>query len=171
MPLREAPGDLPALQPSPGRPFGLYVHVPFCFTRCGYCDFNTYTPAELGGVNPDEWLEAVGTELQLAAARLDGPTLSTVFVGGGTPSLLGGERMARLLGMVRDHFVLAPDAEITTEANPESAWPDFFAATRTAGYTRVSLGMQSVSPRVLGVLDRIHTPNRSAADSRSSTNS
>ncbi|MCV7091362.1 radical SAM family heme chaperone HemW [Mycobacterium interjectum] len=166
MPLREAPGDLPALQPSPGRPFGLYVHVPFCFIRCGYCDFNTYTPAELGGVNPDAWLQALGTELELAAARLGGPSVSTVFVGGGTPSLLGGERLARLLGMVRDHFVLAPDAEITTEANPESAWPDFFSATRTAGYTRVSLGMQSVSPRVLGVLDRIHTPNRSAAAAR-----
>jgi putative oxygen-independent coproporphyrinogen III oxidase len=166
MPLREATGDLPALQPTPGQPFGLYLHVPFCITRCGYCDFNTYTPAELGGVNPDAWLQALGTELRLAAARLDGPTVSTVFVGGGTPSLLGGARVAKLLDMVRDHFTLAPDAEITTEANPESAWPDFFAAIRTAGYTRVSLGMQSVSPRVLGVLDRIHTPNRSAAAAR-----
>ncbi|MCW2658917.1 MAG: coproporphyrinogen oxidase [Mycobacterium sp.] len=166
MPLREAPVDLPALQPTPGQPFGLYVHVPFCITRCGYCDFNTYTPAELGGVNPDAWVQALGTELQLAAARLDGPTVSTVFVGGGTPSLLGGARVAKLLDMVREHFALAPDAEITTEANPESAWPDFFAAIRAAGYTRVSLGMQSVSPRVLGVLDRIHTPNRSAAAAR-----
>ncbi|OIN82120.1 radical SAM family heme chaperone HemW [Mycobacterium malmoense] len=166
MTLREAPVDLPALQPSPGRPFGLYVHVPFCITRCGYCDFNTYTPAELGGVNPDAWLLALRTELELAAARLDTPTVNTVFVGGGTPSLLGGERLARLLGMVREHFVLAPDAEVTTEANPESTWPDFFAAIRTAGYTRVSLGMQSVSPRVLGVLDRVHTPNRSATAAR-----
>src|SRR3984893_3636732 len=166
MPLREASVDLPALQPTPGQPFGLYVHVPFCITRCGYCDFNTYTPAELGGVNPDAWLQALRTELQLAAGRLDGPTLSTVFVGGGTPSLLGGARVAKLLDMVREHFALTPDAEITTEANPESAWPDFFAAIRAAGYTRVSLGMQSVSPRVLGVLDRIHTPNRSAAAAR-----
>ena len=166
MTLREAPVDLPALQPSPGQPFGLYLHVPFCITRCGYCDFNTYTPAELGGVNPDAWLQALGTELQLAAARLDGPTLSTVFVGGGTPSLLGGARLARLLDMVREHFALAPDAEVTTEANPESTWPEFFEAIRAAGYTRVSLGMQSVSPRVLGVLDRVHTPNRSAAAAR-----
>jgi putative oxygen-independent coproporphyrinogen III oxidase len=166
MTLREAPVDLPALRPTPGQPFGLYVHVPFCITRCGYCDFNTYTPAELGGVNPDAWLQALGVELRLAAARLDGPTVSTVFVGGGTPSLLGGARVAKLLDMVREHFALAPDAEITTEANPESAWPDFFAAIRAAGYTRVSLGMQSVSPRVLGVLDRIHTPNRSAAAAR-----
>lgn len=166
MPLREAPLDLPALRPTPGRRFGLYLHVPFCFTRCGYCDFNTYTPAELGGVNPDAWLEALGRELELAARHLDGPALSTVFVGGGTPSLLGGARIGRLLDMVREHFALTPDAEVTTEANPESAWPDFFAAARNAGYTRVSLGMQSVAPRVLGVLDRIHTPNRSAAAAR-----
>jgi putative oxygen-independent coproporphyrinogen III oxidase len=166
MPLREAPVDLPALEPNPGRPFGLYVHVPFCITRCGYCDFNTYTPAELGGVNPDAWLLALQAELELAAARLDGPTVGTVFVGGGTPSLLGGARLARLLDMVRERFALAPDAEVTTEANPESTWPEFFAAIRDAGYTRVSLGMQSVSPRVLGVLDRVHTPNRSAAAAR-----
>ena len=162
MTLREAPAELPALEPSPGQPFGLYVHVPFCITRCGYCDFNTYTPAELGGVNPDAWMEALRAELEMAAARLHAPTLDTVFVGGGTPSLLGGQRVATLLDMVRENFPLAPDAEVTTEANPESAWPDFFQAIRAAGYTRVSLGMQSVSPRVLGVLDRIHTPNRSA---------
>ncbi|EFG74512.1 putative oxygen-independent coproporphyrinogen III oxidase [Mycobacterium parascrofulaceum ATCC BAA-614] len=166
MTLREEAVALPELRPVPGRPFGVYIHVPFCITRCGYCDFNTYTPAELGGVNPDAWLAALRTELQLAAERLAGPTVDTVFVGGGTPSLLGGARVASLLDMVREHFALAPDAEITTEANPESAWPDFFDAARAAGYTRVSLGMQSVSPTVLGVLDRIHTPNRSAAAAR-----
>jgi oxygen-independent coproporphyrinogen-3 oxidase len=166
MALREQAVELPELQPVPGRPFGVYIHVPFCITRCGYCDFNTYTPAELGGVNPDAWLAALRTELKLAAERLSGPTVNTVFVGGGTPSLLGGARVAALLDMVREHFALAPDAEITTEANPESAWPDFFDTVRAAGYTRVSLGMQSVSPRVLGVLDRIHTPNRSAAAAR-----
>jgi oxygen-independent coproporphyrinogen-3 oxidase len=141
----------------------VYVHVPFCITRCGYCDFNTYTPAELGGVNPDAWLHALRTELALAAARLDAPTVNTVFVGGGTPSLLGGERLARLLDMVREHFVLAPDAEITTEANPESTWPEFFDAIRAAGYNRLSLGMQSVAPRVLATLDRVHSPGRAAA--------
>ncbi|WAC93258.1 radical SAM family heme chaperone HemW [Mycobacterium sp. Aquia_213] len=166
MALRAVPAELPGIQRSPGQSFGIYVHVPFCITRCGYCDFNTYTPAELGGVNPDAWLEALRTELALAAARLDAPTVNTVFVGGGTPSLLGPARIVALLDMVREHFVLAPDAEITTEANPESAWPDFFEAARAAGYTRVSLGMQSVSPFVLGVLDRIHTPNRSAAAAR-----
>ena len=166
MALSEAPVDLPGMQPSPGQPFGVYVHVPFCITRCGYCDFNTYTPAELGGVNPDAWLLALGTELKLAAARLDAPTVSTVFVGGGTPSLLGGDRLARLLDMVREHFVLAADAEVTTEANPESTWPEFFAAIRAAGYTRVSLGMQSVAPRVLATLDRVHSPGRASAAAR-----
>ena len=166
MALREEHVDLPDVQPIPGQPFGMYVHVPFCITRCGYCDFNTYTPAELGGVNPDAWLAALRTELELAAARLQGPTVNTVFVGGGTPSLLGGARLATLLDMVRENFALAADAEITTEANPESTWPDFFDAIRAAGYTRVSLGMQSVAPRVLGVLDRVHTPNRSAAAAR-----
>ncbi|GAB7146119.1 radical SAM family heme chaperone HemW [Mycobacterium riyadhense] len=166
MTVGAAPADLPAMKPGPGQPFGVYVHVPFCVTRCGYCDFNTYTPAELGGVNPDAWLQALRTELELAAARLDAPTVDTVFVGGGTPSLLGGERLATLLRMVRDHFVLAADAEVTTEANPESTWPEFFAAIREAGYTRVSLGMQSVAPRVLATLDRVHSPGRAAAAAR-----
>lgn len=161
-----SPVGLPDLQFSADGPFGIYVHVPFCFTRCGYCDFNTYTPAELGGVNPDAWLEVLAAELELAAAKLGGPTAQTVFIGGGTPSLLGPERLTQLLKSVRDNFELAVDAEVTTEANPESAWPDFFAAARAAGCTRVSLGMQSVAPHVLGVLDRIHTPNRSAAAAR-----
>jgi oxygen-independent coproporphyrinogen-3 oxidase len=163
MALHEAPVDLPGMQPNPGQPFGLYLHVPFCITRCGYCDFNTYTPAELGGVNPDAWLVALRTELELAAARLDAPTVNTVFVGGGTPSLLGGERLATLLDMVREQFALAPGAEVTTEANPESTWPEFFDAIQAAGYTRVSLGMQSVAPRVLATLDRVHSPGRASA--------
>jgi putative oxygen-independent coproporphyrinogen III oxidase len=157
------PIDLPAAALEPGRPFGVYVHVPFCITRCGYCDFNTYTPAELGGVNPDGWLQVLARELELASARLGGPTATTVFVGGGTPSLLGGPRLRTVLDLVRRHFGLAPDAEVTTEANPESTWPEMFDELLDAGYTRVSLGMQSVSPRVLGVLDRVHSPGRAAA--------
>ncbi|WP_343602356.1 radical SAM family heme chaperone HemW [Mycobacterium sp.] len=158
-----APAVLPELRLEPGGTFGVYVHVPFCLTRCGYCDFNTYTPAELGGVNPDRWLQVLRSELELAAARLGGPTVHTVFVGGGTPSLLGGERLAALLDMVRQEFVLAAGAEVTCEANPESTWPELFEALRSAGYTRISLGMQSVAPRVLATLDRVHSPGRSAA--------
>jgi putative oxygen-independent coproporphyrinogen III oxidase len=161
MPVRTAPVELPALATVPGRPFGIYIHVPFCATRCGYCDFNTYTPAELGGANPDGWLAALRVELHLAAARLGSPpAVDTVFVGGGTPSLLGGDGLAAVLDAVRAHFVLAPDAEVTTEANPESTSPRLFEKLRDAGFTRVSLGMQSMAPHVLAVLDRVHSPGR-----------
>ncbi|MBO0879803.1 MAG: radical SAM protein, partial [Mycobacterium sp.] len=163
MTARSAPVGVPDVHLSPGGPFGIYVHVPFCLTRCGYCDFNTYTPAELGGVNPDTWLLVLRSELELAAARLRAPTVHTVFVGGGTPSLLGPERLAAVLGSVRDNFPVASDAEVTTEANPESTWPEMFAALRSAGYNRISLGMQSVAPRVLAALDRVHSPGRAVA--------
>ncbi|MEO8816462.1 MAG: radical SAM family heme chaperone HemW [Mycobacterium sp.] len=158
--------DVARLPLEQGGPFGVYVHVPFCLTRCGYCDFNTYTPAELGGTNPDAWVAALSVELELAAARLGAPTADTVFVGGGTPSLLGGLRLALVLDRVRATFGLAPGAEVTTEANPESTSPEFFEAIHDAGYTRVSLGMQSVSPRVLGILDRVHSPGRPVAAAR-----
>src|SRR5262249_3143794 len=91
MTVRTAPVELPGLATEPGRPFGIYIHVPFCATRCGYCDFNTYTPSELGGANPAGWLEALRAELGLAASRLGPRAVNTVFVGGGTPSMLGGD--------------------------------------------------------------------------------
>jgi putative oxygen-independent coproporphyrinogen III oxidase len=144
----------------PGGPFGIYIHVPFCATRCGYCDFNTYTASELGGANPDGWLDALRIELALAAATLPAPQVDTVFVGGGTPSLLGGDGLADVLDAVRTNFTLAPDAEVTTEANPESTSRELLERIRGAGYTRVSLGMQSMAPNVLAVLDRVHSPGR-----------
>ncbi|EGD57034.1 radical SAM family heme chaperone HemW [Gordonia neofelifaecis] len=144
------------------RPLSLYLHVPFCATRCGYCDFNTYTAGELGSSSsPQSWMEGVRAELDQAAALLArGREVSTVFVGGGTPSLLGGQGLARLLDAVRDSFDLAPGAEVTTESNPESTSPEFFGALRDAGFTRISLGMQSAAPHVLAVLERTHTPGR-----------
>ncbi|QZT61027.1 radical SAM family heme chaperone HemW [Mycolicibacterium austroafricanum] len=152
---------LPELAVTPGRPFGIYVHVPFCAVRCGYCDFNTYTPAELGGANPDGWLSALRTELRLAAAHLgEPPDVQTVFVGGGTPSLLGAAGLTAVLDAIRDDFTLAPGAEVTTESNPESTSPRFFDGLRRAGYTRISLGMQSTAPHVLAALDRVHSPGR-----------
>jgi oxygen-independent coproporphyrinogen-3 oxidase len=157
--------DLPGLAPTRGRPFGIYIHVPFCATRCGYCDFNTYTPAELGGANPDGWLAALRTELALAAG-IAAPEVQTVFVGGGTPSLLGAAGLTGVLDAVREHFVLAPGAEVTTEANPESTSPQLFTTLRAAGYTRLSLGMQSVAPHVLATLDRVHSPGRAPAAAR-----
>ncbi|MBO0678231.1 coproporphyrinogen III oxidase [Mycolicibacterium sp. S2-37] len=156
-----APTPVPTLSATAGRPFGVYVHVPFCATRCGYCDFNTYTPAELGGANPDGWLAALRRELALAAETLGSPPrVETVFVGGGTPSLLGGSGLRAVLDGVREHFDLAPGAEVTTEANPESSGPELFDTLLDAGYTRVSLGMQSIARHVLAVLDRVHSPGR-----------
>jgi len=153
-------------------PFGVYVHVPFCTTRCGYCDFNTYTPGELAaphqpGTSTSSWLEAVRAELTLAARVLGAPPAAdTVFVGGGTPSLLGASGLASVLDAVRDAVGLAPDAEVTTEANPESTSPELFAGLAAAGFTRVSLGMQSAVPHVLATLDRTHTPGRAVAAAR-----
>jgi putative oxygen-independent coproporphyrinogen III oxidase len=145
------------------RPFGVYVHVPFCATRCGYCDFNTYTPGELS-LAPTTWLDALRRELDLAATVLKRPVpAGTVFVGGGTPSLLGADGLAEVLDAIRGSLGMAPGAEVTTEANPESTSPDFFAGIAAAGYTRVSLGMQSAAPHVLAVLDRVHTPGRPVA--------
>ena len=154
---------LPELALTPGTQFGVYLHVPFCTSRCGSCDFNTYTAAALGGATPDGWLAALRVELRLAARRLGAVPVDTVFVGGGTPSTLGGHRLGAVLDAVRENFPLAADAEVTTEANPESTSPEFFDAIRAAGYTRVSLGMQSAAPHVLAVLDRAHSPGRPIA--------
>ncbi|SDP63456.1 oxygen-independent coproporphyrinogen-3 oxidase [Actinopolyspora xinjiangensis] len=154
------------------RPFGIYVHVPFCATRCGYCDFNTYTADELaGGGSFRGWLDALRAELDLGVRVLGEhggpvPRADTVFVGGGTPSLLGGSGLAEVLDAVRSSFGLRPGAEVTTEANPESTSPELFASALEAGYTRISLGMQSAAEHVLRVLDRRHTPGRAVAAAR-----
>ncbi|MDI9900377.1 radical SAM family heme chaperone HemW [Rhodococcus sp. IEGM 1409] len=146
------------------RPFGIYIHVPFCATRCGYCDFNTYTAGELGtSASPQSWLEGLRRELDLAAEMTGAPAAETVFVGGGTPSLLGGDGLSDVLSAVRSSFGLASGAEVTTESNPESTSPEFFGALRSAGFTRISLGMQSAAQHVLKILDRTHTPGRAVA--------
>lgn len=146
-------------------PLGLYLHVPFCATRCGYCDFNTYTAGELGSSSsPQSWHEAVARELDMAAEALGGARpVDTIFVGGGTPSLLGGAGLSQLLADVRERFELTADAEVTTESNPESTSPRFFDELLDAGFTRISLGMQSAAPHVLATLDRTHTPGRAIA--------
>jgi oxygen-independent coproporphyrinogen-3 oxidase len=152
--------------------FGVYVHVPFCDVRCGYCDFNTYTAAELGpGVSRGSYADTVLHEIRLAADVLgDGdvlgeriPPVSTVFFGGGTPTLLPAEHLGLVISEIAERFGLADDVEITTEANPETVTPGYFARLREAGFTRVSLGMQSAVPRVLEVLDRRHRPGRPEA--------
>jgi putative oxygen-independent coproporphyrinogen III oxidase len=140
------------------RPFGVYLHVPFCAARCGYCDFNTYTG--LQHLQP-AFVDAAVAELRLARQVLGAPPpVETVFVGGGTPTLLPPEQLGRLLRAVDDELGLAPGAEVTTEANPESVDPRSLAVLREAGFTRLSLGMQSAVPGVLQVLDRAHRPGR-----------
>jgi oxygen-independent coproporphyrinogen-3 oxidase len=158
-------GRLPAaaLLNADRTPFGVYVHVPFCTTRCGYCDFNTYTAEELGnGVSRGSYADTLLAEVRLAASVL-GPTMpqvSTVFFGGGTPTLLPAEHLGLVLTELRERFGLADDVEVTTEANPETVTPGYLARLREAGFTRISLGMQSAVPRVLEVLDRKHRPGR-----------
>jgi putative oxygen-independent coproporphyrinogen III oxidase len=171
------PGALPDGDPAPTdgalpaevalgaaeRDFGVYMHVPFCAARCGYCDFNTYTPAELGGADLAGYVSSAIAELDLAAGVLaragvpDRPA-STVFLGGGTPTLLPVPELARLLAAVRERFGLPPGVEVTVEANPDSVGPRSLAALAAAGVTRVSFGMQSAVPHVLATLERTHDP-------------
>ncbi|MDO5736434.1 MAG: radical SAM family heme chaperone HemW [Propionibacteriaceae bacterium] len=146
----------------PGRPLSFYVHVPFCRTRCGYCDFNTYTASELPGMSSGDYVSAAHREIALAGRVLgqEAPAVDTVFFGGGTPTMLPAETLAGMLGAIRDRFGLAEGAEVTTEANPDTVDRTYFEALREAGFTRISLGMQSVVPHVLAVLERVHTPER-----------
>jgi oxygen-independent coproporphyrinogen-3 oxidase len=144
------------------RPFGIYVHVPFCVTRCGYCDFNTYT--DLGGLQAS-YAETAVAEVRMARRVLGdrAPRVDTVFVGGGTPTLLPPEDLGRVLRAVEEEFGLAPGAEVTTEANPDSVDAGSLTRLREQGFTRVSFGMQSAVPHVLRVLDRTHTYGRPQA--------
>ena len=160
-------GSLPegALDGAGERPLGIYVHVPFCTVRCGYCDFNTYTAEELGdtrGASRATYAEAVIAELRLARRVLgrDDRPVSTVFLGGGTPTLLSSADLGAVLAAVAGEFGLADDAEVTTEANPDSVALWDLEELRAVGFNRISLGMQSAVPRVLQVLDRTHDPLR-----------
>jgi putative oxygen-independent coproporphyrinogen III oxidase len=162
-----ADGALPAaaLDGLGRRPFGVYVHVPFCTVRCGYCDFNTYTAAELGdlpGASRASYADAAVEELRLARKVL-GPVdvpASTVFFGGGTPTLLPPGDLAAVVAAVDAEFGLVDGAEVTTEANPESVTAADLARLREGGVNRISFGMQSAVPHVLAVLDRVHRPER-----------
>jgi putative oxygen-independent coproporphyrinogen III oxidase len=173
------PSALPIADPAPldgalpesaahgatGRDFGVYVHVPFCRVRCGYCDFNTYTSDELRGARRQDYASQAIAEIALArgileAAGVQDRPASTVFFGGGTPTLLPAADLAAILGATVATWGLAPDAEVTTEANPDSVDLEYLLALRAAGFTRVSFGMQSAVPHVLATLERTHDPAR-----------
>ncbi|MDF9813183.1 radical SAM family heme chaperone HemW [Streptomyces sp. SPB162] len=165
-------GALPAssLAGAADRPLGFYLHVPYCATRCGYCDFNTYTASELrgsGGVlaSQENYTDHLIGEVRLARKVLgdDPRQVETVFVGGGTPTLLPAADLVRMLAAIRAEFGFAPGAEISTEANPESVDPAYLAELRAGGFNRISFGMQSAKQHVLQILDRKHTPGRPEA--------
>ncbi|MBA3309910.1 MAG: coproporphyrinogen III oxidase [Nocardioidaceae bacterium] len=162
-----ADGSLPASASSGlgERPFGIYVHVPFCSVRCGYCDFNTYTATDLGngaGASQATYAEAAIAEVRMARKVLNDHDLpvDTVFFGGGTPTLLPPADLGAVLAAIRAEFGLAADAEVTTESNPDSVTAADLDDLRAAGIDRVSFGMQSAVPAVLSVLDRTHDPAR-----------
>ncbi|HSS67931.1 MAG TPA: radical SAM family heme chaperone HemW [Nocardioidaceae bacterium] len=163
-------GSVPvdALERARSRPLSFYVHVPFCTVRCGYCDFNTYTARDLGpavgapGASRETYAAAAIAEVRLARRTLAslGQPVSTVFFGGGTPTLLPPRDLAAVLSAIASEFGLAPGAEVTTESNPDSVGPAELAALRSSGINRISFGMQSADPAVLGVLERTHDPAR-----------
>ncbi len=156
-------GSLPEdLSWSAHTPFGVYLHVPFCRVRCGYCDFNTYTATELRGARQDAYADEVLREIALSREVLaaSGPPrpAQTVFFGGGTPTLLPAGDLARMLAGVRDAFGLADGAEVTVEANPDTMTEAVADDLAAAGVTRLSIGMQSAVPHVLAALERTHDP-------------
>ena len=134
---------------------GLYVHVPFCLTRCGYCDFNAY--AGLGHL-ASRYVEALGAEAELWAEEWRGELIGSIFLGGGTPTTLDHADLGRLLAGLRGWFDVEPGAEVTIEANPDTVDAAKLAALREAGYTRLSMGAQSFDQRVLDALERVHRP-------------
>lgn len=150
----------------PETTFGVYLHVPFCRVRCGYCDFNTYTSSELRGARQDEFADTLLREVALARGVLAavGPVraASTVFFGGGTPTLLPPADLARMLDGVRDAFGIDERAEVTVEANPDTVTAGAASELAASGVTRLSIGMQSAVPHVLAALDRTHDPDNVA---------
>lgn len=149
--------------------FEVYVHVPFCLRRCGYCDFNTYTATDMGaGASRGNYANMVIREMRLVRDwqrehGIDEPAASTVFFGGGTPTVLRAADLVKMLDAIRELWGIADDAEITTEANPDTVDADYVKKLADGGFNRISFGMQSAVPSVLKTLDRMHTPANVAA--------
>lgn len=165
LPLGEpvpADGHIPTTT-HPGTPFSVYLHIPFCTVRCGYCDFNTYTASELRGVTRTSFVDDIVTEIRWSTGALTTSGIpirpaATVFIGGGTPSLLPATDIRRVLDTVREVHGIADGAEVTMEANPDTVTDELVAGLVDAGVTRLSIGMQSAVPRILDILDRTHNP-------------
>ena len=141
--------------------FGVYVHWPFCLSKCPYCDFNSHVRA--GGVDEARYVEAFRAEIAHRAALTPGRTVGSIFFGGGTPSLMAPATVAAILDAIAGHWTVAPDAEITLEANPTSVEADRFRGYRAAGVNRVSLGVQALNDVDLKALGRLHTAGEALA--------
>jgi putative oxygen-independent coproporphyrinogen III oxidase len=135
--------------------FGVYIHWPFCLSKCPYCDFNSHVRRE--PIDEARFARAFAAEIAATAARAPGRTVSTIFFGGGTPSLMAPATIGAMLDAIARHWHVASDAEITLEANPTSVEATRFRGYRTAGVNRVSLGVQALDDRVLAELGRLHT--------------
>jgi oxygen-independent coproporphyrinogen-3 oxidase len=145
-------------------PLSFYIHVPYCVKRCGYCDFNTYTPSELNGDLKSVslgYIDQLIKESEIAKSRVQSE-ISTIFIGGGTPTLMEPADFSRLLNHLKSNFGFKKNIEITIEANPDSVSPAKLGALRDAGINRISFGMQSSVSHVLKVLDRTHNPENVA---------
>lgn len=149
--------------------FEIYIHVPFCLRRCGYCDFNTYTAVDMGaGASRGNYANMVIREMAIVrdwqtTHGINEPKVATVFFGGGTPTTLKASDLVAMLDAVRATWGIADDAEITTEANPDTVNADYVKELADGGFNRISFGMQSAVPHVLATLDRTHTPENVAA--------
>ena len=162
-----APADglvpLQAAISSVDKTFHAYVHVPYCKARCGYCDFNTYTSEEIGSSSQGTFAQTLIKEIEFSAgvlenSRVPSRRLSTVFFGGGTPTLLPVTDLIAILEKLKETFGFYSGLDITTEANPDSVDEVYLRQLKGAGFTRVSIGMQSAVPKVLAVLERTHNP-------------
>jgi putative oxygen-independent coproporphyrinogen III oxidase len=140
---------------SVSEPFGVYIHWPFCLSKCPYCDFNSHVRA--AAIDQPRYAAAFATEIASTAARIGARTVSTIFIGGGTPSLMQPATVAAVLDAVARHWTVAADAEITLEANPTSVEAERFHGFRAAGVNRVSLGVQALDDAALSGLGRRHT--------------
>jgi putative oxygen-independent coproporphyrinogen III oxidase len=136
-------------------PFGVYVHWPFCLSKCPYCDFNSHV--RHGGIDEARFLRAYETEIATVSEQVPDRTVSTIFFGGGTPSLMQPSSVQTILDCIARHWSVAPDVEVTLEANPTSVEAERFRGFRTAGVNRVSLGVQSLNDAALKELGRLHS--------------
>ncbi len=142
-------------------PFGVYIHWPFCLSKCPYCDFNSHV--RQAAIDETRYVKAFAAEIAATAARIPGRTVSTIFFGGGTPSLMNPTTVSAVLDAIGRHWTVAPDAEITLEANPTSVEATRFRGYRAAGVNRVSLGVQSLDDAILKQLGRLHTAHEALA--------